>query len=135
MKPLPFYYLIALMILMSCHGNQAHKQAEQSQPGIKVSIMYPNNDDVRFGMDYYSQQHMPMLAQLFGSKMIRYEIDQGVGGRAEGEKAPFVAIGHLYFEKLSHYQEAFGTHSERILGDIPNYTNVQPVVQISELVP
>ena len=123
------------MMLMSCQGNQAEKPTEHSKAGIKVSIMYTNKDDVSFAMDYYSQQHMPMLAQLFGSKMIRYEIDQGVGGRSEGEKAPFVAIGHLYFEKLSDYQEAFGTHAERILSDIPNYTNVQPMVQISALVP
>ena len=123
------------MILMSCQGKQAQKQAEQSQARVKVSIMYPNNDDVSFGMDYYSQQHMPMLAQLFASKMIRYEIDHGVGGRAQGEKPPFVAVGHLYFEKLSDYQEAFGTHAEKILSDIPNYTNVQPMVQISQLVP
>ena len=62
------------MLLISCQGNQAEKQGEIIQPGVKVSIMYPNNDDVSFGMDYYSQQHMPMLEQLFGSKMIHYEI-------------------------------------------------------------
>jgi len=135
MKQLPFYFLITLMTLISCQGDQGEKQAEKSLAAVKVSILYPNSAEVRFAMDYYSQQHMPMLADLFGSKMIRYEIDQGVSGRAEGERAPFVAIGHLYFEELSDYQEAFGTHAERILSDIPNYTNVHPMVQISELVP
>ena len=36
-------------------------------------------------------------------------------------------------EKLgAAFQAAFAPHAATIMGDIPNYTNVQPVIQISE---
>jgi uncharacterized protein (TIGR02118 family) len=31
------------------------------------------------------------------------------------------------------FQSAFGPHSEAIMADIPNYTDVQPTIQISEV--
>ena len=36
---------------------------------------------------------------------------------------------------ISDYENVFGQHREKILGDIPNYTNIRPIVQISEVVP
>ncbi|MET0506685.1 MAG: EthD family reductase, partial [Burkholderiaceae bacterium] len=32
------------------------------------------------------------------------------------------------------FQSAFGPHAGEILGDIPNYTDLQPVIQLSEVV-
>jgi len=31
------------------------------------------------------------------------------------------------------FQAAFGPHAKEIMADIPNYTSVQPVIQISEV--
>jgi len=31
------------------------------------------------------------------------------------------------------FQKSFGPNAGEILGDIPNYTNIQPIVQISEV--
>jgi hypothetical protein len=31
------------------------------------------------------------------------------------------------------FQKAFGPHAGEILGDIPNYTNIKPIVQVSEV--
>ena len=101
---------------------------------IKVTIMYPNSEGKTFDMDYYANKHMPMLAQLFGDSLKGLEIDKGISGRTPEEPIPYLAIGYLYFEQLSAYRNSFGPHAEQILGDIPNYTNIQPVVQISEVV-
>jgi uncharacterized protein (TIGR02118 family) len=42
-------------------------------------------------------------------------------------------LAHLAFDSVDAFQAAFGPHAAAIMGDIPNYTNVQPVVQISEV--
>ena len=42
-------------------------------------------------------------------------------------------MGHLYFDSLAEFQAAFAPVATTLLGDIPNYTNVQPVIQISEV--
>jgi uncharacterized protein (TIGR02118 family) len=31
------------------------------------------------------------------------------------------------------FQSAFGPHAEEIMADIPNYTDIQPTLQISEV--
>ena len=100
---------------------------------IKVTILYPNAEGKTFDMDYYSNKHMPMVAELLGDSLKHLEIDKGIAGRGPEESIPYLAIGYLYFDKLSAYQNSFGPHAEKIVGDIPNYTNIQPVVQISEV--
>lgn len=42
-------------------------------------------------------------------------------------------MGHLYFETVDAFLCAFGPHASQIFADIPNYTNIQPTVQISEV--
>ncbi|GAA4274235.1 EthD family reductase [Aquimarina gracilis] len=101
---------------------------------VKVTILYPNGDGKTFDMDYYTNTHMPMLANLFGDALKQLNIDKGIAGRTPDEPVPYLAIGYLYFDSLSAYQEAFAPNAEKIVGDIPNYTNIQPVVQISEVI-
>ena len=100
---------------------------------VKVTILYPNSEGKAFDMDYYSNTHMPMVASLLGDAMKHYSIDKGISGRTPDEPIPYLAIGYLYFDKLEDYQNSFGPNAKKIVGDIPNYTNTQPIVQISEI--
>src|SRR5688572_27549728 len=88
---------------------------------IKVTILYPNGDGKKFDMDYYSHKHMPMIASLLGDSLKLFEIDKGLAGRTPDESIPFLAIGYLYFDKLSAFQNSFGPHAEQIRGDVQNY--------------
>lgn len=101
---------------------------------IKVTILYPNDEGKTFDMDYYSSKHMPMLENLFGETLKKLEIDQGISGRTPKDDIPYLAIGYLYFESLEDYQKAFQPHAQTIRGDIPNYTNIRPIIQISEVI-
>jgi uncharacterized protein (TIGR02118 family) len=100
---------------------------------IKVSVLYPNSDDCTFDMTYYCDQHMPMVKELCGDACKGIAVDQGLGGVEPGSPAAYVAIGHLLFDSLDGFQPAFGPHAARIMGDIPNYTNSTPTIQISEI--
>ena len=53
--------------------------------------------------------------------------------RDAGVAAGFIAMGHIYFESVEAFQTAFGPHAEAIMADIPNYTDIQPTLQISEV--
>jgi uncharacterized protein (TIGR02118 family) len=99
---------------------------------IKVSVLYPNSAGARFDMAYYTSKHMPMVQRLVTTcKGIAAE--KGVAGGTPGSQPTYIAIGHLLFDSVQAFQSGFGPHSEEILGDIPNYTNTQPVIQISEI--
>ncbi len=100
---------------------------------IKVSVLYPATAGGKFDMDYYLKKHMPMVQQKLGPACKRMAVDQGIAGGAPGAPATYAAMGHLYFETADAFQSAFAPHAQAIMGDIPNYTNIQPVIQISEV--
>jgi uncharacterized protein (TIGR02118 family) len=100
---------------------------------IKVSVFYPNSDDATFDMDYYVNTHMPFVHDRCSPAIKGMSVDEGVAGGAPGELAPYAAIGHLMFDSVEDFQGAFGPHTDEIMGDVPNYTRIQPVIQISEI--
>lgn len=126
--------LLLLFLGLSFGSLQAQtKDASQIKKGmIKVTILYPNGEGKTFDMDYYTKNHMPMVAKLLNLKA--YSIDKGIAGGAPNAQAPYLAIGYLYFDKLSDYQSAIPQHIDEIRADFPKYTNVTPVIQISEVV-
>jgi len=127
--------LLVLVGLLFGFEQKAPTEITQTKKAmIKVTILYPNGEGKKFDMDYYATKHMPMVASLLGDSMKMYEIDKGVAGRTPTDPIPYLAIGYLYFEKLSAYQNSFRPNAEKIRNDIPNYTNITPVIQISEVV-
>ena len=100
---------------------------------IKVSVMYPNNPGARFDHAYYRDKHMPLVAAKMGARCKKYTVDKGLAGGAPGSPATYVGMCHIYCESLEDFQAGFGPHTAEILGDIPNYTDIAPVLQISEV--
>ncbi len=98
---------------------------------IKVSVFYPNEEGKKFDMDYYCSKHIPMCQEKLGCKQVA--VEQGLAGGAPGSRPTFIAMGHLYFDSLEAFQKAFGPHAKEIMADIPNYTDIQPTIQISEV--
>ena len=102
---------------------------------IKVSVFYPNEEGKKFDMDYYSGSHMPLVhSRLDSMGLLRTEVERGVSSADPNAPAPFVAIGVLYFNTAEEVHEGFKTHGREIMGDIPNYTDIAPQFQISEIV-
>jgi uncharacterized protein (TIGR02118 family) len=101
---------------------------------IKVSVMYPNTPGARFDHEYYRTKHMPMVKSRMGEKCKSYTVDKGLAGGAPGAPAAYIAMGHLFCDSTEAFQAGFGPHATEILGDIPNYTDQTPVIQISEVI-
>ena len=100
---------------------------------IKVSVMYPNTPESTFNIEYYCNEHMPLVGKLFGKAMKSSAVVYGLAGAAPGEAAPFIAIGHMVFDSVESFQHAFALKAEEIMTDLPNFTNIQPQIQISEI--
>ena len=100
---------------------------------IKVSVFYPNNEGAKFDIDYYCNKHIPMVRQKLGAACKNAAVEQGIAGATPGSRPAFIAMGHLYFDSLQAFQTAFGPHAEAIMADIPNYTDIQPTIQISDV--
>lgn len=100
---------------------------------IKVTVMYPNESGKRFDENYYLNSHIPMVQRLLGPMgLVRGEVDKGVSGTDPNAPPDYIIIGHLYFNTADEVHAAFTTHAREIMGDIPNYTDIRPQIQISE---
>jgi uncharacterized protein (TIGR02118 family) len=101
---------------------------------FKVSVMYPNQPGARFDIDYYRTRHMELVTRhLKPFGLVRTEVLRGVSGGA-GQPAPYICIGGLYFETADGYERGIAASGGELRGDIPNFTDVAPVRQISEVV-
>lgn len=63
-----------------------------------------------------------------------YTVDKGLAGGAPGTSATYVGMCQIFCDSVESFQAGFGPHADEIMADIPNYTDIAPVIQISEVV-
>jgi len=100
---------------------------------IKISILYPNSG--RFDMDYYLNKHMPRSIELLskGKGYRGVSVECGLGGAAPGSAPAYVAMCHYLFDTADDFMAAFMPHAAELQGDMPTYTDIEPIIQVSEL--
>ena len=72
-----------------------------------------------------------LLSQAKGFKGV--SVEKGVDIEEPKIKSSYVAMCHYYFDSLENFMAAFGPHAEELQGDIVNYTNIEPTIQINEV--
>lgn len=101
---------------------------------IKALFMYPNKPGAKFDYDYYVNKHMPMVKEklaALGAKGLGAE--KGLSGMEPGSPAPYVAVGYVQFDSVADFQKAMAAKGQEIMADIPNYTDIEPQVQIGQM--
>jgi uncharacterized protein (TIGR02118 family) len=101
----------------------------------RISVLYPNRPGAKFDFVYYLEKHMPLSIELLG-KHPGYKgvvVERGVGGAEPGTGAAYVAMCHFAFESAEDFVAAFMPHAATLQGDILNYTDIQPVIQINDV--
>lgn len=99
---------------------------------IRVTVMYPKQDNGTFDYDYYLKNHMDLVKDKVGSALKKIEVGKGLGAPG-GAPETYVTIANLYFDSVESFEGAFGPNAEAIMGDVPNFTNLQPVVQLEDV--
>jgi uncharacterized protein (TIGR02118 family) len=100
---------------------------------IRVHVQYPRTEGAKFDMDYYCNKHMPMVRERCGDALKDMTVEEGISGGMGGKPAANVASCSLTFESIEAFQAAMGPHMPEIMGDIPNYTKITPVLEIAEV--
>ena len=98
---------------------------------IRVHLFYPPSS--RFDMAYYRESHMPMVKARLGEACTSFTVDAGLAGVAPGAPPTYAAVGSLLLTSVEALQAGLAQHGAEIMGDISNYTDAQPIVQISEI--
>lgn len=100
---------------------------------FRLMVAYPTGEGHQFDFDYYCKTHMPLVEGFIGEDVIRSEVTRGVSTLGD-DTPPYMAIGHIYMHTMAGFERAVAEHLQDMLDDMPNYTNITPVVQIEEVV-
>jgi uncharacterized protein (TIGR02118 family) len=95
---------------------------------------HPSTPGTRFDHTYYRDKHMPLVKARMGDCCKSYTVDKGLAGGAPGTPATYVGTCHTFVDSVESFQAGFGPHAAEIMADIANYTDLAPVMQISEVV-
>ena len=133
------YYFCSKRFAAFSQEKQSRKSKTKSQlfeeKGlIKISVMYPFSEGNTFNIEYYETKHMPMVAGFLGANLVKYTIEKGVASGIPNQPLPYMAIGTFYVKNLAEYQAATAPNRDAIRADFANYTNVAPVILVSEVV-
>ena len=101
---------------------------------IIISVLYPHTEGARFDLDYYVKKHMALVASRGQDLGLQsYQVLSGLDAPGGGKPA-YRVIANLTVSSVQAFQSGMETHGKEIMGDIPNYTDIQPVIQFSETV-
>jgi uncharacterized protein (TIGR02118 family) len=86
-------------------------------------------------MDYYMKKHMPMVAEkLNGRGLVGWAVDRGISGDAPGSPAEYLIQAALIFDSIEAFQAAMASEGAALMADVPNYTDIQPRVDVYQII-
>lgn len=100
---------------------------------LYITAIYPNGPGSRFDADYYLTSHTERAEALLaphGLRAIRTAI--GIAG-LDGSPPPYWAVSEMHFTSRADFDAAIAASGDALFADIPNYTDVTPILQVSEL--
>jgi uncharacterized protein (TIGR02118 family) len=103
---------------------------------IQITVLYPNASDASFNMDYYLNTHMPMVAELFGPYNFKGYSVCRIKGIPKPDKtmdpSPYSVQALLNFEAISDFQAALSEAGEKVMSDVPKFSNQSPTLLVGE---
>lgn len=102
---------------------------------IRISILYPNRQGARFDVSYYVDTHMPLSIKLLSAHpgFRDVSVERGLGGALPGSEPTYIAMCHFLFSSIEDFMSAFTPNADVLQGDMPNYTDIEPVIQFNEV--
>lgn len=98
----------------------------------KIGSFYPNEADKKFDLKYYCETFVPLLQEWFGDALKGVVVDHGVYG-GEPDAGPFfICMGQFHFDTQEEAIQAYFSNLDRIKAERPHFTDIEPVIQISE---
>ena len=97
-----------------------------------ASVAYPVTEGARFDFDYFATKHAPLFAQYLGANCVRFEVHRPLA--QPGAPAPeFLGAAYFWVSSRAEFGATLQKHGQVIYADIPQFTDIQPVRQWSEV--
>lgn len=99
---------------------------------VRLTVLYPKTESSQFDLTYYLEKHIPLVKErLTPFGLTGVDMNEGV---ADGDALPpYAMITFLAFNTTDELAKGMGTHGGELLGDIPNFTDVQVQTQVCQV--
>jgi uncharacterized protein (TIGR02118 family) len=100
---------------------------------ITITVLYPNTPGSRFDLDYFVNTHIPLVETHWrGRGLTGVRLLKGAGTADPATPPPYQVITVLGFESLEAFRAAARQSGAEVMGDVGNFTDVTPIVQIND---
>lgn len=111
----------------------AEAPREESLVGTQcITVLYPSGDDIEFDFEYYKNSHLTMIMELYGTSIRDFELRKGLSAPG-GSKATYIATVTIHIADLDAFAANGEKYTQRLIDDVPNFTNARPVIQTDEV--
>lgn len=103
---------------------------------ISVVVLYPNKAGSKFDLDYYVRRHLPLVRDRLepaGMRSLTYTVGRDIDPDAPPQTYRLSA--ELRFDDMESAARALQAHGPETQADIPNFTDVTPVILVGEVHP
>ncbi len=99
---------------------------------LVISVFYPASENATFDFGYYTDSHIPLVQQRWGGMGLQeFRVLKG-GAGPDGAGPTYLLVALLTFQSAEAFGAAAAQHAAEIFADIPNFTNLSPVLQFNE---
>jgi uncharacterized protein (TIGR02118 family) len=107
--------------LQGNHDKNQHTISKQQRLTLRFELLHQ-----------HTYAHVYRLAELPpGFRGV--SVEHGIAGEIPGTEVAYVAMCHFLFDSAESFIAAFTPHAAALQGDMPSYTNIEPVTQINEV--
>lgn len=95
---------------------------------VKATVLYPNDDDATFDMNYYLKTHMPLVSEKWQQYGLKgWEVIQFEAG-ADKVKPTYSVQATLIWDSADDLGKAVASpEAKEVFADVPNFSNKQPL--------
>lgn len=98
-----------------------------------ASVAYPIQQGGRFDFEYFANKHVPLFARFLGGNCVRFEVHKSLA--SPGAPAPsFLGVAYFWVKSGQEFGATLAQYGNEIYADIPNFTDIEPLRQWSEVV-
>ncbi|WYZ39772.1 hypothetical protein EsH8_IV_000113 [Colletotrichum jinshuiense] len=98
-----------------------------------VSVLYPNEPDSKYDVEYYISRHMPLAAAQWKSSGLKSWSVTKYQASPDGKEPQYVFAGILNFDSIESIHKALASpETQAVMQDVPNFSNKTPVFLIGE---
>jgi uncharacterized protein (TIGR02118 family) len=98
-----------------------------------ASVAYPMQQSGKFDFEYFAHKHVPLFARFLGENCVRFEVHKSLA--APGAPAPsFIGVAYFWVRSGEEFGATLARYGNEIYSDIPNFTDIEPLRQWSEVV-